>query len=312
MTPEHKEIGKSGDSIRRILFVSLLGFLIAGFVSTTFLIRKPVRAAVTLLYFHATGHPGSVVLDWETATEIDNAGFVVNRSNVQNSDYQRISEFIAAKGDPLLGARYTYTDTNVVNGEGYWYKLEAIDNRQISDFYEPPEFAIPGTSTQATLTATQSGSGQLTATRTSTPVRTITKTPTPTTRSSSIISTQSFSGQGQSAGSTGGSLSQQSTQGDEVQTPESASIDSSSGLNTDGLGAIFTATATLIPLPDITPVFPDAALVGNQLPTPPSFPSFADRINGFSPNQLLFFALILFVWFFLGGWFYITLRQVER
>jgi len=286
----------------------IIGLFCLGFLATTFITHRSVYAAVTLVYFRAIGQQGSVVLDWETATEIDHAGFIVNRSQQQSSNYQRISEFIVAKGDPLLGARYIYTDTNVVIGEGYWYKLESIDIRQNSDFYEPPVFIIPGTSTPATATT----SGQPTATKTATPPFALTRTPTQTIRSGSPISTQSFQGLNQSTASViGSSPGQLPIEGDTT-TFDSVETLSSSSSPTDRLGTISTATSTLIPLPEITLKFPDAAIAENQLPTPPSIPSFVDRIVGFSPNQLLFFTLILFVWLFLGGWFYFTLRQVKQ
>lgn len=72
-------------------------------------------------------HAGKVVVKWETATEIDNAGFLVYRCDNEASDCHKVSNFIAADGDAVGGATYSFTDANVAAGAGYYYYLVDID-----------------------------------------------------------------------------------------------------------------------------------------------------------------------------------------
>jgi hypothetical protein len=82
---------------------------------------------IELASFSANVHSDKVVLKWETGTEIDNAGFLVYRCANEASDCIKISDFIAASGDAVGGATYSFTDTNVVPGAGYYYYLVDID-----------------------------------------------------------------------------------------------------------------------------------------------------------------------------------------
>ena len=80
-----------------------------------------VQAAVDLVYFSAIPEDGRVILRWETATELDNAGFYINRSTEPDSGYQRINDsIIPATGDSLTGETYEFIDDEVINGNEYW------------------------------------------------------------------------------------------------------------------------------------------------------------------------------------------------
>ena len=90
---------------------------------------------IELASFTAAVYPDRVALDWETASEIDNAGFRLWRSESVNGDYARIDdEMIAAKGDEVTGAAYSYEDS-VDNGAKYFYRLEDIDYSGESTFH---------------------------------------------------------------------------------------------------------------------------------------------------------------------------------
>ena len=65
---------------------------------------RSVSASVELLYFIATPGEGLVHLEWETATEIDHAGFFLSRSTESGDGYVHIGEFIPAQGDSITGA----------------------------------------------------------------------------------------------------------------------------------------------------------------------------------------------------------------
>ena len=90
---------------------------------------------IELETFTATVYPDRVVLDWETATEIDNAGFRLWRSKSVNGDYVRIDdEMVAAKGDEVTGTAYSYEDSTD-DGAKFFYRLEDIDYSGKSTFH---------------------------------------------------------------------------------------------------------------------------------------------------------------------------------
>jgi hypothetical protein len=241
-----------------------------------------------------------VLLAWETATELDNAGFFVNRSSSQFSGYSRIGNFIPARGDPLLGATYQYTDRDVSNGITYWYKLETIDIQQNSYLLEPPVAAVPG----GTFTPTASA----TATRTQVPGNaTTTRTPTVTrtTRPGSLSGTPTQAG---SSPYPAPSLSAQQTDlsANSLQISGTLTI---TGVISDTTTMVFTGTATLIPFPTITLEFPYPA--GQVVPTPPPPSRILPGLSWFTPMRLLFILFVVFIWVFLGGWYYFSLRRME-
>lgn len=69
--------------------------------------------AIELLSFTAEAHAdGTVTLGWETATEVDNAGFDLYRTTAEGGPYTKItSTLIPAQGDLVAGASYSYVDS---------------------------------------------------------------------------------------------------------------------------------------------------------------------------------------------------------
>lgn len=82
---------------------------------------------VQLASFTARASRGDVVLSWETGTEIDNAGFVIYRSDAGLQDYCCISGLIGAEGTAASGASYSFVDEDVGQGAHYEYWLVDID-----------------------------------------------------------------------------------------------------------------------------------------------------------------------------------------
>jgi len=87
-----------------------------------------IPTAITLTSFAAkAGNDGSVKLRWETATEINNAGFNIYRARLKDGNYKKINaELIDPKGSEVSGSSYTYTDTPPASGT-YYYKLEDVE-----------------------------------------------------------------------------------------------------------------------------------------------------------------------------------------
>jgi hypothetical protein len=75
--------------------------------------RCPTTTAIELRSFTAEVQAnGTVTLMWETPTEIDNAGFNLYRASTVGGPYTQInSPLIPAQGNPVAGARYSFTDS---------------------------------------------------------------------------------------------------------------------------------------------------------------------------------------------------------
>lgn len=79
---------------------------------------------VELNSFTAEAINHSVVLNWTTATETNNSGFAVERSE-DNHNYSQIG-FVAGFGTTTEPKNYSYTDNSVSSGK-YYYRLRQID-----------------------------------------------------------------------------------------------------------------------------------------------------------------------------------------
>lgn len=102
--------------------------------------------AIELSYLTATGEDAAIRIDWETESEIDNAGFNILRSETVDGEYEQINPaLIPAEGGPTSGAQYQYLDTNVVSGTMYWYKLEDMDIYGVRTLHGPVS-AMPSSS----------------------------------------------------------------------------------------------------------------------------------------------------------------------
>lgn len=84
----------------------------------------------------------TVEVRWETATELETAGFNLYRG-VSREDISTLVNregVVASKGGALSGAAYTYTDNSVEAGRTYYYLIEEIEydggiNRYVEDIF---------------------------------------------------------------------------------------------------------------------------------------------------------------------------------
>jgi len=98
--------------------------------------------AITLILFSAeVGEDSSVILTWETATEVDNAGFNIYRSKMSDGTYKKVNgKLIPAEGSGSLGASYSFEDTP---GSGaFYYKLEDVDYNATSAMHGPVKVRV--------------------------------------------------------------------------------------------------------------------------------------------------------------------------
>ena len=93
---------------------------------------------VELSYFDAKSFDSYVLLEWETASEIDNAGFHLWWNETEDEEYTRLTDYlIPAEGGATWGACYSYEDYDVDFGHTYYYKLENINYDGASGFHGP-------------------------------------------------------------------------------------------------------------------------------------------------------------------------------
>lgn len=106
-------------------------------VTCTFVNVEDTPTAVTLISFTAEvdAHE-QVVLRWETATELNNAGFNLYRATSLDGPWIRLNDtLIAAEGNPVTGASYRFVDTP---GSGrFYYRLEDVDFNGTATMHGP-------------------------------------------------------------------------------------------------------------------------------------------------------------------------------
>ncbi len=105
-----------------------------------------VPTAVDLLRFEAAFRNGAVVLEWETANEVDSLGFNLYRASSPHGRMIRLNEdlmlCLGAPGSPV-GAVYGYTDTDTEPGTAYYW-LEEVDIYRHGSVFGPLEVVVPG------------------------------------------------------------------------------------------------------------------------------------------------------------------------
>ena len=103
----------------------------------------PTPTLITLSSFNANYKDGKVILLWKTGTEVENIGFNILRSKIENDEYVKINKkLIPAKGTATKGESYRFADEKVKPGKTYYYKLEDIDRKVGSTFHGPVSVTV--------------------------------------------------------------------------------------------------------------------------------------------------------------------------
>lgn len=96
-----------------------------------------VTLSIDLLSFQPTFTNNTVVVDWATASETDNAGFRIERAATPWGPWQAVNPgLIPATGSPTQGVAYTFVDTTP-NAQMGWYRLVDIDVHGVASVHEP-------------------------------------------------------------------------------------------------------------------------------------------------------------------------------
>ena len=106
-------------------------------VTCSFTNKKDEGTAITLASLTAKAGVGAVKLEWETGTEVDNAGFNLYRATAPGGPYIKVNAaLIAAEGDPVAGASYSFLDQRLLPAT-YYYKLEDVDFNGVTTLHGP-------------------------------------------------------------------------------------------------------------------------------------------------------------------------------
>lgn len=81
--------------------------------------------------------PPRIVITWETASEVDAAGFLLYRAPEVDGPFELVTEVpIPAQGDPLVGSTYEYEDRAVEWGRLYHYQLAEVERNGGQNRYD--------------------------------------------------------------------------------------------------------------------------------------------------------------------------------
>jgi len=97
----------------------------------------PTNLLVSLTDFKVRGNRHNLI-EWETSSEINSAGFFVLARDERTKQYVRVNEnLIPARGTEISGAFYSFEDPTAVNGKKKKYILEEIELDGNNNIYFP-------------------------------------------------------------------------------------------------------------------------------------------------------------------------------
>ena len=94
---------------------------------------------IELVSFIATSREYVINLNWQTATELNNYGFEIERKT-ENTDFIKIG-FVEGNGTSNTSHSYTYVDKIRTNGK-VQYRLKQIDRDGVFKYYGPVEVTV--------------------------------------------------------------------------------------------------------------------------------------------------------------------------
>jgi hypothetical protein len=98
------------------------------FITVSVTEESAAATAVSLVSFTARGEDGSVLVEWETAQEVNHLGFELYRAGSPSGPFVKLTDkVIPGLGSSVQGQAYRFEDSEVSLGELYYYRLEAID-----------------------------------------------------------------------------------------------------------------------------------------------------------------------------------------
>lgn len=93
-----------------------------------------VPLPVELVSFTALSGNENIILNWVTATELNNYGFEIQRKNLTNQSDFLVLAFIDGFGTTSTVHNYKFTDNHVIHNTKYVYRLKQIDLDGVFDY----------------------------------------------------------------------------------------------------------------------------------------------------------------------------------
>jgi hypothetical protein len=135
------------------------------------------KAAVTLVRFEAKWQTdGSILVVWETSSELDSSDFFLYRAESQNGPWDDYVDWEPALGDGFTGATYSFVDEEVSPNGTYYYYLEEVASDSSSNYFGP---IVPTRSSTNPATNTPTATKQPNQGSQPTATRQYTNTPSP-------------------------------------------------------------------------------------------------------------------------------------
>ena len=80
------------------------------------------------------------VVTWETASEVNTAGFNLYRGSSPDGPWTKVNDaLIPAAEDPMRGGSYRYVDEKATPGQIYYYQLEEVELGGAANRYPPTQ-----------------------------------------------------------------------------------------------------------------------------------------------------------------------------
>jgi len=94
----------------------------------TILLLLTIGGIFLMLYALFTFREAKIIIEWETASEVDTVGFDILRGETPEGEFVKINEqLIPASVDPFSDNFYTYTDDNAQSQTTYYYQLLDVE-----------------------------------------------------------------------------------------------------------------------------------------------------------------------------------------
>ncbi|KAA3612043.1 MAG: T9SS C-terminal target domain-containing protein [Calditrichaeota bacterium] len=102
---------------------------------------------VELASFSASVNDGNVILNWNTASELENLGFEVLRSKRENDGYIKLADFedseeLKGLGTSSFGKDYSFIDYTALGENTYWYKIVDVDFNGVPTEHGPISITV--------------------------------------------------------------------------------------------------------------------------------------------------------------------------